>query len=161
MMVISTEPHLLIQDVYRSPFNVGLRLELADFDKLQIRRLNKQYRSPLTSRQLANFMALLGGHPYLSQKGFYTLVKDNLTWAKMVEISGNDTGPFGDHLRRYFWLLHDQPELIQAIKQIIQHCNCPEEDLFYRLLRAGLVKGDSQECACRCDLYATYFGSRL
>ncbi len=161
VMVISTEPHLLIQDTYRSPFNVGQRLELVDFDELHLRYLYEQYRTPVAGQNLAHLMTLFGGHPYLTQKALYTLVKDKLTWPKLVEISSTDTGPFGDHLRRYLWLLHDQPDLIRAMKEIINHSHCPDEELFYRLLRAGLVKGDSKHCACRCQLYHTYFGSRL
>jgi len=48
VMVISTEPYLLIPDVTQSPFNVGLRLYLKDFDEAQVRDLNRRHGSPVT-----------------------------------------------------------------------------------------------------------------
>jgi hypothetical protein len=161
VQVISTEPNLLIKDVHCSPFNVGLRLELDDFNELQVRTLNERYHAPVAEHDLADCMDLFGGHPYLTQKALYTLVKDGLTWADLVEQSSLEAGPFGDHLRHYLWILYDQPDLASAMKHIIQHGKCPKQVLFYRLLRAGLVKGQWECCVCRCRLYKEYLRSRL
>ncbi|MFT4925040.1 MAG: hypothetical protein ACI8WB_001130 [Phenylobacterium sp.] len=160
VMVISTEPHLLIQDINRSPFNIGLSLKLSDYDQQQISDLNQKYHCPLTPSQQIDLMDLLGGHPYLTQQALYTLVKDNLNWDQLIALAETDNSPFDDHLQRYLWLLDERPALNKAMKQVINHHTCPQKE-FYQLLQAGLVSGNSQQCHCRCRLYNHYFGSRL
>jgi hypothetical protein len=161
VMVISTEPYLLIDDIYQSPFNVGLRLYLDDFDEAQVRDLNHLHGAPLADSDLPRLMTILNGHPYLTRKALYTLVVEGVTWAELTKIATTDASPFGDHLRRYLWLLYDKPELTDAMKSIIRDGTCPDEALFYRLYRAGLVKGSSKACTCRCLLYEAYLQRRL
>src|SRR5206468_853191 len=103
----ATEAHLFITDLNQSPFNVGTRLELADFDLIQVADLNRRYgthaagggcspgglgsarglgppggRPPLRSdAEVARFFALVGGHPYLVRRGLHRMVTDNLDLA--------------------------------------------------------------------------------
>jgi hypothetical protein len=162
LMVISTEPHLLIKDVAQSPFNVGVRIVLSDFDQEQVADMNRRYRSPLDQSELADAMDFLNGHPYLTRKAMYTMVTEGRSWSQIKQLAGTHHGLFADHLKRYLWLLHDQPELRDALKQIIAHRHCPDEALFYRLSQAGLVKGDdSRDCSCRCRLYESYLKDKL
>jgi hypothetical protein len=161
VMVISTEPYLLIKDANQSPFNVGLKLYLKDFDEGQVRDLNQRHGSPVQEQELPQFMRLLGGHPYLTRKALYTMVNDRLSWAALARIAPEDQGPFGDHLRHHHWLLRDEPGLRTILKTIIQEKRCQDEQAFFRLLRAGLVKGSGDVCTCRCDLYRIYFRDKL
>jgi hypothetical protein len=162
LMVISTEPHLLIGDVTQSPFNVGLKITLEDFEVAQVRDLHARYRSPLDERALQALIGFLSGHPYLTRKALFTLLNENMTWDELASAATTPKSPFGDHLRRYLWLLRDQPQLRSALKQIIASGRCADEGAYYRLLQAGLVKGaDSQSCTCRCTLYAEYLKDKL
>jgi hypothetical protein len=106
-------------------------------------------------------MELLGGQPYLTRKAFYTLVIEHLTWADLTDTAILDHGPFGDHLRRHQWLLRDEPELREALKQVIEHNHCSDETALFRLLQAGLIKGSGDFYTCRCDLYRMYFEDKL
>ncbi len=161
VMVISTEPYLLIADVKQSPFNVGLRLYLEDFDASQVRDLNQRHGSPVQEKDFPQLSSLLGGHPYLTRQALYTLVTEKKSWADLIQVAVADHGPFGDHLRHYYWRLRDEPDLRKALKEIIHSGHCTDEKLFFRLLRAGLVKGSGDCCACRCDLYQRYFEGKL
>lgn len=156
VLVISTEPYLLIDDINQSPFNVGLRVELPDFDETQVIRLNQQHGSPVPENELPNLMKLLNGHPYLTRKYLYALVTGG-----SVHNPAADEGPFGDHLRRLLWNLRDQPELQAALKEIIRTNRCSDDSAVFRLLRAGLIKGRGNVFTCRCDLYRQYFESKL
>jgi hypothetical protein len=160
-MVLFTEPYLLIDDIHQSPFNVGLTIRLADFNEVQVRDLNHRHGAPLADDEIARLMRMLNGHPYLTHKAIYTLVVERMTWAELTKIAATDASPFGDDLRPYLWLLHDKPELTDAIKSVIRHGTCPDEALFYRLYRAGLVTGSSKACTCRCLLYEVYLKQRL
>lgn len=162
LMVISTEPHLLISDVTQSPFNVGSRLTLDDFSPAQVADLNQRYRAPLPARDLPELVELLGGHPYLTSKALYTLSTERMGWAELRDTAADPRGPFGDHLRRYLWLLNDQPHLREALRLIAARGRCPDELLFYRLMQAGLVSGaDAQACRYRCRLYELYLRDKL
>jgi len=161
VMVISTEPYLLIADVTQSPFNVGLKLYLEDFNETQVRDLNRRHGSPVKESDFPQLIELFSGHPYLTRKALYVLVTERLTWAELAHIAATDQGPFGDHLRHHHWLLRDESDLREALKQAIFHNHCTDEMAFYRLLRAGLVKGSGDICTCRCDLYRMYFKDKL
>lgn len=161
VLVISTEPYLLIPDVTQSPFNVGLTLYLEDFDAEQVRDLNRRHGSPVREADFPEFMALFGGHPYLTRKALYTLVTRRMAWGDLVREAAKDHGPFGDHLRHHHWLLRDEPELRAALRQVIRADRCKDDMTFFRLLRAGLVKGSGEVCRCRCELYRVYFEDKL
>src|SRR5207249_4543662 len=50
-LAYATEAHLFISDLNQSPFNVGTRLQLSDFDAVEIAELNERYSTPLRSAQ--------------------------------------------------------------------------------------------------------------
>jgi hypothetical protein len=162
VLVIATEPNMLIRNVDQSPFNVGTKIAPDDFDVQELAELNQRYRSPLAAEELAPFHELLGGQPYLSSVALYTMVTQELNWPQLAKASTTDRGPFSDHLRRYVWLLRDQPGLRQALLQVIASEHCDEHAHFFRLSQAGLVRGiDHDHCTVRCGLYRTYFGANL
>lgn len=161
VMAISTEPYLLIADAQQSPFNVGLKLYLEDFDAAQLQFLNQRHGSPIGDRDFKQFLFLLNGHPYLTRKALYTLRAENLTWVEFVAQAVNDRGPFSDHLRRQLWLVRDESQLQSALRQIISSGTCPDEDACYRLERAGLIKESGDTYVFRCDLYRQYFEEKL
>jgi hypothetical protein len=161
VMVISTEPYLLIADMNQSPFNVGLKLYLKDFHEAQVRDLNQRHGSPVRESDFSQFMKLLNGHPYLTRKALFTLLTERLTWTELVRVAPTDRGPFSDHLRRFHWMLWDEPDLREALKQVVRQDRCLDEMALFRLLQAGLVKGSGEICKCRCDLYTRYFKDKL
>ncbi len=115
----------------------------------------------MSEGDFADFLALFGGHPYLTRKALYTLVTRRMAWADLVREAASDQGPFGDHLRNHHWLLRDEPDLRDALRQVVRGGRCEDDMAFFRLLRAGLVKGSGEVCRCRCELYRRYFGGKL
>lgn len=161
VLVISTEPYLLIDDIHQSPFNVGLDLDLADFDPDQVRDLNRRHGSPVSDDDLPQMMTLLRGHPFLTRQALYTMVTENLTWADLGRHATSDHGPFGDHLRHQYWTIRDKPQLKEALKEIVVSGRCSDDLALFRLLRAGLVRGSGDAFTCRCELYEHYFKDKL
>ena len=160
-LVISTEPYLLIDDIHQSPFNVGLYLGLEDFDADQVRDLNTRHGSPVEDQYLSQLMALLNGHPFLTRLALYKMVAEKMPWADLKRDAPTDYGPFGDHLRHQYWIIHDKPELKNALRDIILTQCCPNEKALFRLLQAGLIKGSGDAYTYRCDLYKQYFQDKL
>jgi hypothetical protein len=161
VMVIATEPYLLIENVHESPFNVGLRLDLPDFTDEQVQWLNQQHQEPVRSPDFADFMALFHGHPYLTRKALYAMAVDGLTWPQLQRAAIQDDGPFGDHLRRHLWGLRQEPSLPPALKQVLRHQQCDDETARFRLLRVGLIQGSGDVYTPRCGLYQRYFEEKL
>jgi hypothetical protein len=161
VLVISTEPYWLTNDSSQSPFNVGRPIRLEDFDEEQVRDLNQRHGSPVKEPDFSGLMQLLNGHPYLTRRALYELVAEGRSWAELARTAPEDDGPFGSHLRDYHRYLLEKPDLKEALKQIIHQHRCEDEMVFFRLLRAGLAKGNSDRCTCRCGLYRMYFQEKL
>jgi hypothetical protein len=106
---------------------------------------------------------LIGGHPYLTRKALYVLASSapSCTLEQLFDTASEDTGPFGDHLRYYLLRLQRKPELITALRQVIDKRAVADELLIHRLEAAGLVRRERQHVAVRCDLYGRYFRERL
>lgn len=161
VMVISTEPYLLIADINQSPFNVGLKLYLEDFTFAQVSDLNRRHGEPIAQNDFDQFMSLLHGHPYLTRKALYTLVTGSMTWDELHRVAASDSGPFSDHLRHQLWLLRNEVALQATLKEVIRKNRASNEMALFRLLRAGLVSGTGTFYTCRCELYHHYFQDRL
>lgn len=160
-LVISTEPYLLIDDINQSPFNVGLKLDLADFDMNQFSQLNIQHGSPLDNAAITQAFNLLNGQPYLTRKLLYLLTTKQQSWDQILEQALLDNGPFGDHLRRLNWSLRAQPKLHQTLLEIIRTRKSSDEDVLFRLQKAGLATQNGDVVNCRCGLYEQYFEQKL
>ena len=161
VMVISTEPYLLINSIEQSPFNVGERLNLADFSFSQIHDLNQRHGLPLREAALSDMMTLLGGHPYLVRKTFYEIVTKRLSWEMVQATAATDKGIFDQHLKHIYHILHDKADLKAALKTIIRTQRCFDDAALLRLLNAGIVKGRGEEYHCRCNLYERYLEHKL
>jgi hypothetical protein len=160
-MVVSTEPYLLIDDPFMSPFNVGTKIELEDFDEHQVTDLNDRHGRRLTTGQVRDMSRFLGGHPYLTRRAFYTMVTEGVTWDELVGQAVDERSPFSDHLRRYLWLLSDKPDLARAMKRVIKSRTCADKLTSHRLQSAGLIRHSGSACVCRCPLYEAFFEKYL
>ncbi|MGD2084613.1 MAG: AAA-like domain-containing protein [Candidatus Aminicenantes bacterium] len=159
----STEPYLWIQDINQSPFNVGFRIELQDFDFQQVKELNARHGSPLKKdKEIQELIDLTGGQPYLVRLGLYTMVKSNFSISQLKETATGDRGPFGDHLRQILWRLQGKKGLSDSLRQILRKGMCDYEPHFLRLRSAGVVKGETRDrVQMRCQIYEDYLRKHL
>jgi len=161
VMSISTHPSLLIDDINQSPFNVGLGIALEDFTEAQVRDLNDRYGRPLSSEEIPKAMELLGGHPFLVRQALYTLVSEGIKWPELAAVADEENGPFGGHLRYYLELLHDDEDLLKAVRQVLIEESCPAGRALLRLTSACVVQKQGRRCTCRYDLYKRFFENHL
>lgn len=157
VMVISTHPYLLIDDVNLSPFNVGLTIQLKDFSPEQVTDLNQRHGSPLKPNQIAGLMALVGGHPYLVRQAYYTLVSEGLSLANLQLVASFPEGPFGKHLVFYEHSLKKNPAMLVAFQQVLRGQKTTDESLLERLSAVGLIQRQEGKWKARCGLYEEYF----
>jgi len=161
VMVISTHPYLLIDDVNLSPFNVGLTIRLRDFSSDQVADLNQRHGSPLKQDQISVLMDLVGGHPYLVRQAYYTLVSEGLSLQGLQRVANSPDGPFGKHLLFYRHSLKKSPTLLAAFQQFLQGQKQPEESLLERLSAVGLIQNEDGKWEPRCGLYGDFFKRRM
>jgi len=161
VLVISTEPYLLIDNLHQSPFIVGQVIELDDFTPGQVRDLNARHGNPLSKTELTRLMSLIGGHPYLVRQALYLIASGQIDIDTLIAHAVRDDGPFGDHLRRHLFRFRDKPDLRQAMTQVVAHNTYPDDLLFFRLRGAGLVRLAGSAVIPRYGLYGTYFRERF
>jgi serine/threonine protein kinase len=159
----ASEAHLFITDINQSPFNVGTRLVLADFSLEQVCELNERYGSPLHGQnETERFFSLLGGQPFLTQRGLHHMIEKNLSFQEFVAGAVRDDGPYGDHLRRIVVSLSQEPGLCEVVREVISGRHSSAAEPFYRLRSSGIVAGESaREMKLRCQLYEEYLGRHL
>jgi len=159
----ATEAHLFITDINQSPFNVGTRLALADFNRAQVGELNGRYGSPLRGEEeVERFHALVGGQPYLVRRGLDQIVALSLSLEALEAQADQDEGIFGDHLRRILVTLSQDPALTSVVRGILRAEPITDPTHFYRLRSGGLLSGGSaHQFAMRCGLYERYLKSHL
>jgi AAA-like domain/TIR domain len=160
-LVISTEPYLFISDALRSPFNVGLNIELRLFNETECQKLNRLYRARLSKTEVRELMDLLSGHPHLTQLAFYALTGPNpMDFSTLLRRAVERDGPFGTHLRVLEYRLLDDmgQRLLATMRQIISDGKTSSRDDFYRLHSAGLVREDGARVVPTNHLYARFFG---
>ena len=158
----SSDPNAWIEQKHQSPFNVGLRKTLADFTDEQMEELSCRHGLALPEGHLRRLMALIQGHPYLTRLALYEFSVRNRSIDYLEASAGEESGPFADHLRHYFFKLKEHPVLTVGLKRCVSGLPIENDDAFRRLYASGLVVGSTAESAkIRCDLYRRYFKTRL
>lgn len=162
VLVTSTEPYQLIENLNQSPFNVGVVIELDDFNLEQVTDLNHRHNFPFLDRELDRLMNLLSGHPYLVRRAHYLVASGRLSATDLFDQATKDRGPFGDHLRYHLFRLHRKKELVVGLRNVISYNTCHDPAVFFALRGAGLIRGEEGDRVVpRCQLYASYFREQL
>jgi hypothetical protein len=155
-LVTSTEPYYFIDNLNQSPFNVGEVIELSPFSLEQVAELNRRHGLPLRPEQAAALATLVNGHPYLVRRGLYLVANGRFAPGDLFGPVTDEGGPFADHLRSLLTRLHNKPDLVAGLRQVLQTQSCPT-DLCFRLRGAGLVRREQSRVLPSSPLYAAFF----
>ncbi|NES64054.1 MAG: hypothetical protein F6K24_01720 [Okeania sp. SIO2D1] len=162
VIAYSTEYHGKL-DIYQSPFNVGLPIELKEFTSEQVTQL--AYLHQLDPEIVAPLMSMVGGHPYLIRLGLYKMSQDELTIQELLKYAPTETGIYQQHLSRHLETLIEKPH-IQAVFHEVLTANSavrlPQKNRELHQLEAmGLITIQGDDAETRCQLYQQYFQERL
>ncbi len=162
IVVHSTEVYIPM-DVNKSPFNVGLPIELLEFSSQQVQDLAARHGLNWSATEVAEMTALVGGHPYLVRLAMYRIARQDVTLNQLLKSATTEAGIYSDHLRRHLWNLEKYPELIEAMREVssVQKPVRLRLELAFKLNSMGLVKQEGNYCSARCTLYDEYFRDRL
>ena len=164
VMVHSTEDYPSL-DTNHSPFNVGIAIELPEFNQQQVKYLAKYYKLDkyLGEEALSQLVELIGGHPYLMEQAFSSLQTEQISFEQFLQLAPTEQGIFSDYLRQQLWSLQHNSELELGYKKVVMS-NVPvrlETEIAFKLHSLGLVKLSGNNCIPSCNLYRQYFSERL
>jgi class 3 adenylate cyclase len=162
VVVHSTEVYIPM-NINQSPFNVGLPIELPEFNALQVRDLAQRHGLAWNADQVDRLMAMVGGHPYLVRVALYRIAKQDMTLDRLLQTAPTEAGPYGDHLRRHLWNLEQHPELAEAIEKAVAATQPVRIEAVqsFKLESMGLVRLQGNEITVRFELYRRYFRDRF
>jgi hypothetical protein len=162
IVVHSTEVYIPM-NINQSPFNVGLPIELLEFNAVQVKDLARRHGLDWQELEVMQLMAMVGGHPYLVRMALYEVARGDRSLADLLETAPTEAGLFNDHLRRHLWNLEQRSDMVAAVRRLVATTQPIrlESVQAFQLNSMGLVHLQGNDVAFRCDLYRQYFGDRL
>ncbi|MDJ0621225.1 MAG: AAA-like domain-containing protein [Calothrix sp. MO_192.B10] len=154
----STEVYIPL-DYHQSPFNAGIPIELEEFNQQQVEDLATRHGINLQDSQLAELRTMVGGHPYLLRLAMYDVATGKKTLKDLLELATTEAGIYIHHLRSLLEILRDAPDLVPALKRVVNDNSGVELDSMeiYKLHSLGLVQRENNHVTPRCQLYRDYF----
>lgn len=162
IMVHSSEVYVPL-NIAQSPFNAGLLVEPPVFNLDQAIALAKAYSLSDPASCAKALMQLVGGRPHLLHLGMYHLNVSEKPIQDLTENALTGSSIYSAHLRNQLWELQKYPELLAALKQVVnaeQPIEIPPL-VAYKLQSRGLVSIDHHRVCSSCDLYQAYFRTTL
>ncbi len=159
----STEVYVPLK-INESPFNIGEPIELPEFRPEQVENLAQQQGLFWNLTQVKLLMDMVGGHPYLVQQAFSHLKNNqSISLEQILQTAPTEAGIYGSHLRRYWCVIQQHPELAAAVKKIVTATTSVrlEPMQAYKLHSMGLINLSGNEVKISCKLYRLYFSDRL
>lgn len=159
ILVYSTDIYIPFK-IDRSPFNVGLSIELPPFNRQQILDLVSRYGLDwYKEEEIQQLVELLGGHPYLINIALYYFAQKTLTIEQLLQNAATPSGIYGQHLQSYLLLLQKDERLISAMYRIVNNDEPVRLDTIvaYKLVSMGLISLNGFSATVSCQLYRLYF----
>ncbi|HLO86437.1 MAG TPA: AAA-like domain-containing protein [Nostocaceae cyanobacterium] len=158
VVVYSTEEYVAL-DINRSPFNIGLPLNLPEFTQSQVKDLAQRHGLNWSDQEVMALMELVGGHPSLVRIALYYICTQGITLNELLQESIASNSIFHNHLWRQWITLQNNPQLVKAMQTIItSEKGCSIDPIqAYKLESQGLIYHDGKQIKPRCELYRAYF----
>ncbi|MBJ7296297.1 MAG: AAA-like domain-containing protein [Dolichospermum sp.] len=163
-LVISHSQEVYISlDVNKSPFNVGLPIDLNKFSLAQVQDLVKRHGLQWSDTEINQLMGMIDGHPYLVRTALYHIATNDLTLKQFLEIAPTEEGLYEDHLYRHLLILEENKQLKSAMLKLVNSDDAVTLEPIYafKLKSMGLAESRGNKVIPLCNLYRLYFSDRL
>ena len=151
-------------DLNRSPFNIGLPIQLPEFTLFQIEELASRYELDWQQgNQAQKLMQVIGGQPYLVNIALYHLSQEELNLEQLLAEANTERGIYRHHLREKLDYLQRNSGLAAIFSEILTAqtaVNLPPT-VAYKLESLGLVELTSEGAIVSRELYSSYFSQYL
>jgi hypothetical protein len=162
ILVHSTDAYIPL-NIHQSPFNVGMPVELPEFNPQQVATLAERHSLHWTMDQVQLLMDLLGGHPYLIRLALYHMVQTPTSLEDLLATALSTHSPFFPHLQNLTLLLQDHGDWLEVLRQSLtqsQPIHLPAVDQF-QLTRLGILTLQNGNLRVRCELYRQWLQAYL
>ena len=163
-LVISHSQEVYVSlNVNQSPFNVGLPMEIGEFNLTQVKELIQQYKLNWSDGEIQQLREMIDGHPYLLRIALDQIAQGNLTLAEFLETAPTEGGLYRSFLNSYLLEIKKDDVLKTAMQQVI-NSDIPikiDSEQAFKLRSLGLIEYKGNEVKCLCNLYRLYFQKRL
>ncbi|MGK7913553.1 MAG: AAA-like domain-containing protein [Synechococcus sp.] len=162
VMVHSTDVYVQL-NYHQSPFNVGLPVQVTPFTDRDIQQLAQRYQVALSETDINQLSTVLGGQPALVHVAIYHLSRGSTDLSELLSTAATHSGIYSHHLQRQWETLSDRPELLNAVRLILNATESAnlEPHVLHRLNSLGLLDTITGQLGFSCGLYRVYFQSRL
>lgn len=162
IVVHSTEMYIPLT-ANKSPFNVGLPIELPPFNSQQVQDLAKRQGLDWSAEDAQQLTVLVNGNPYLVRVALYHIGRGEVTLEQVLQTSSISEGIYGDRLQRELWNLQQEPELLAAFVRVVKSSTPVELDLVEasKLESMGLINLQGNRAMVSSELYKQYFRDRF
>ncbi len=143
----------------RSPFNVGMVIELPTFNQEQVQDLAQRHQLQLTQPELEQLMKLTGGFPYLIRVALYQSSRLNIHIKTLLPDATIAMGIYQEHLQSLLWKLQQNSQLAEAFQQVLTAPTELDREVAFKLKSLGLVQIIENQLTVSCELYRDYFRS--
>lgn len=154
-------------NIHKSPFNVGLPIELNRLTLEQVQDLAKRHGFTGTTEVTEALRTFVGGHPHLVQLTLHALtqhplIQDTDSLNTLLR-SATMYSVFHHHLQQQTQVLDHDPTLAATFTQVLQSPTPVELELpqALKLQSLGLITLQGTQATPSCALYAWFFGDRL
>jgi len=147
----------------KSPFDVGLPIELPPFTSEQVQDLARRHGLDWSDEEAQQLTDFVGGNPYLVRVALYHIGRRDVNQKQVWQTSSTRGGIYSNHLQRQLWKLQQEPSLAAAFGQVVRSKAPVELDLVegFKLQSMGFVHLVGDRATVSCQLYAQYFRSRI
>ncbi|MDJ1184832.1 AAA-like domain-containing protein [Roseofilum casamattae] len=163
IIVHATEVYIPL-NIDRSPFNVGVSIELPPFNLTQATEFAKKSGIRLQTNEINQLMDLLNGHPALIEQTFKELkIEPSLTLCELLAGAETQSGIYSTHLHTLLTEIRKNPELQIEFSKVISSEIAIKLDTIvsYKLHSLGLIHYQNDKVVVSCNLYRFYFQDRL
>ncbi len=168
VLAYSTDKYIQL-DLNHSPFPIGIRIELRDFNQAEVKDLAKRHKLDWDDVEIEKLMKLVGGHPYLVQQAItYCLNHNKINFDELLETASKEI--YQEHLQRYSLIFEKNSNLANAMGHVIKAYNNnsnsnsnsnsnikPSPENRFELESLGLIKIEGNNIQPRYKLYVDYF----
>lgn len=162
VVVHSTEVYIPLE-ANKSPFNVGLPIELNPLTPEQVQDLAERYGLDWSLDKSKRLMDLVGGQPYLLKKGLYHLWRRDVTFETLLKTATSPKGIYGEHLQWQKLHLERHPNLAVDFSRVLEGYHQTPLGIVSasQLQSLGLIVLRDNLAVPSCRIYQEFFEDRL
>ncbi|NEP88511.1 MAG: protein kinase [Okeania sp. SIO2C2] len=159
LIIVHSKEVYIPLNINQSPFNVGLGIELPEFNLEQVKYLVEIHGLKWSLNWSEKLMEMLGGHPYLVRLALYQIASEKITLERLLELAATDEGPYYNHLHPHLLNLQKDETLQKAMTKVVNAKTPVEIGTIeaFKLRSMGLVKFRGNAVMPLCSLYKEYF----